>query len=101
MTITQGERYYATASRNAGVQVELYRGEVTQVGKGIWERYVKRAEKKIEGKEIERESERGDNELGLRNDRRNTDDSQPRHGLITGVDITKGYADHEFVIGSL
>lgn len=49
----------------------------------------------------EGESERGDNELGLRNDRRNTDDSQPRHGLITGVDITKGYADHEFVIGSL
>lgn len=60
-------------------------------GKGI---YIKRAEKKIEGKEKEREGE--SNELGLRND-----DSPPRHGLITGVDITKGYADHEFVIGSL
>lgn len=60
--------------------------------------YIKRAEKKIEGKEREREGE--SNELGLRNDRRN-DDSPPRHGLITGVDITKGYADHEFVIGSL
>lgn len=59
-------------------------------GKGIY----KRAEKKIEGKEREREGE--SNELGLRND-----DSPPRHGLITGVDITKGYADHEFVIGSL
>lgn len=60
--------------------------------------YIKRAEKKIEGKEKEREGE--SNELGLRNDRRN-DDSPSRHGLITGVDITKGYADHEFVIGSL
>lgn len=56
--------------------------------------YIKRAEKKIEGKEKEREGE--SNELGLRND-----DSPPRHRLITGVDITKGYADHEFVIGSL
>lgn len=56
--------------------------------------YIKRVGKKIEGKEREREGE--SNELGLRND-----DSPPRHGLITGVDITKGYADHEFVIGSL
>lgn len=59
--------------------------------------YIKRAEKKIEGKKREREY----NELRLRKDRRNSDDSPPRHGLITGVDITKGYADHEFVIGSL
>lgn len=61
--------------------------------------YIKRVGKKIEGKERGREGE--SNELGLRNDRRNCDDSPPRHGLITGVDITKGYADHEFVIGSL
>lgn len=33
MTITQGERYYATASRNAGVQVELYRGELRKLEK--------------------------------------------------------------------
>lgn len=82
MMITQGERYYATASRNAGVRI------ISRGGYVSWKRYmgkvcVKRAEKKIEGKETERESERGDNELGLRNDRRNTDDSQPRHGLIT------------------
>lgn len=50
MTITQGERYYATASRNAGVQVELYRGEVTQVGKGIWERYKKGRRRRSRGR---------------------------------------------------
>lgn len=75
--------------------IEERRGYVGNARKRYMEKvYIKRAEKKIEGKEREREGE--SNELGLRND-----DSPPRHGLITGVDITKGYADHEFVIGSL
>lgn len=60
-------------------------------GKGIY----KKGGEEDRG-EGEREREGESNELGLRND-----DSPPRHGLITGVDITKGYADHEFVIGSL
>lgn len=54
MTITQGERYYATASRNAGVRI------ISRGGYVSWKRYmgkvcVKRAEKKIEGKERVRE----------------------------------------------